>query len=325
MLTVILIITIVIIIFLIWMKTSKKQYNENSKNIENLSNIETENVPIIKPNPMAPKVNPNFIEAKFHSDYMDVINAFNDISPNQRQIFNINNVPCKVTHETDIAIVGKIVSDFVSSINDDIKTNVPLVHTVNSGWDEVLPENNVKSGWEKVQESLGLPASLYNKPKLNTKVRLVQFSDVTKYETENEIKYECKIVISKDNVKDKLVIKVSFVHPKSLVGDDTNIILETISVLGYLTNQGLGTDRIEMDNFYQFDSLEKNNMITGKTVATELMKKYKLRQKVMQEQIDGMDLDTQEKYAQSPSSADYDSYKLTQTIFDDMNGNKTFD
>jgi len=272
---------------------------------------------------MSHPIEPNFIEAMFHADYMDVATAFNNLSPNQRQIFNINNVPCEVTKDTDIAVVGEIVNDFIKSVNDNIQTSVPLIHTVNSGWDETLPEHTGLSGWEKVQKQLGLPTTLYNKPKMNTNVKLICFNNIVKYETENETKYVCKIVIQKNKVKDKLVIKVSFVLPKGL--KNTNVIIETISILGYTTTQGLGTDRTSTDDFYYFDSLEQNNMLTGKTVARELMKKYDVKKKIMQERIDGMDLDTQEKYHDTPSPSSYDSYRATQTVFDDMFEKKKFD
>jgi hypothetical protein len=316
---IILVFIIIGLILLFWFKIPKKN------NVEKLITIN--DVPHIIPSKSQHKVNPNFIEAQFHQDYMDVTTAFNNISPNQRQIFNINNIPCKVTNNMnneDIEEVGKMATNFIDAVNENIRKEVPLVHAINSGWDEVLPEHTEKSGWEKVQESLGLPTSLYNKPKLNTRVHLVQFSDIVKYETESEIKYTCKIIISKDQVKDKLIIKVSFVHPKE-INDKINVILETISVVGFLTTRGLGTDKMPMDDFYNFDSLEKNNMITGKTVETELMKKYKLRRNIMQEQIDNMDEDVYEKYKTSPTNADYESYKVTQTIFDDMNNNKKYD
>lgn len=317
MITAILIVLIMIIILLIWMKS-----REVPKEVENL--VELNNIPNDKPPLMAPPIEPNFIEAMFHADYMDVITSFNNLSPNQRQIFNINNVPCKVTKDSDIAKVGEIIGDFIKSLNNDISKNVPLIHNASSGWDEVLPEHSCESGWEKVQRQLGLPTSLFNKPKMNTVVKLVQFSNVVKYETENEIKYICKVVIVKNKVLDKLVIKISIVIPKGLTGDGTNVILENIAVMGYLTEQGLGTDRLTTDDFYYFDSLEKNNMITGKTVATEMMKKYDVKKKVMQERVDGMDLDTQEKYYNSPSPSEYDTYKMTQTVFDDMFGEKKF-
>jgi hypothetical protein len=274
---------------------------------------------------MAPKIDPNFIEAKFHSDYMDVITSFNNLSPNQRQIFNINNVPCAVTKGVDVSKVGGIVDEFIGSLNEDMRNNVPTSRTSSSGWDEILPEHSGESGWEKVQRQLGLPISLFNKPKMNMPVKLTQFSDITKYETENETKYACKIIIAKKKVKDELVVKLSFVVPKGLTNSRTNIIIEHIDVIGYITSQGLGMDRLETDDFYYFDSLEKNNMITGKTVATEMMKKYNIKKKVMQERIDGMDIDTQEKYYNTPSQTEYDTYKMTQTVFDDMFGQKNFD
>jgi len=308
---------IIVLIFIIWRK-----YKQSTNDVEHMVTLNT--MPTDKPPFMSPMIEPNLIEAMFHQDYMDVITSFGNISPNQRQIFNINNVPCKVTQETDVSDVGDIVGQFIETLNNDISKNVPLVHTVSSGWDEQLPEQTNESGWEKVQRQLGLPTSLYNKPKMNTHVKLVQFSNITKYETENEVKYKCKIVIMKKKVHDKLVIQVEFVIPKGLINDGTNVIIETIHVLGYLTEQGLGTDRIKTDDFYYFDSLEKNNMITGKTVANELMKKYNLRKNVMQERIDGMDIDTQEKYYNSPSPAEYDTYKLTQTIFDDMKSHNQF-
>lgn len=317
MITIILVVIIAIILILFWIKS--RDVPKKSEQLINMNDIPTRTHRKSKHT-----VEPNFIEAKFHADYMDVSTSFNNLSPNQRQIFNINNVPCKVTKDVDIQELDEIIKEFISSLNDDIRKNVPMVHTASSGWDEVLPEHVGESGWEKVQRQLGLPVSLYNKPKMNTKVKLVQFSNVIKYETENEIKYVCHIVISKHKVADNLVVKISFVLPKKLENNGNNVILENIDIIGYMTEQGLGTDRNEMDDFYYFDSLEKNNMITGKTVATEMMKKYEMREKVMQERIDGMDSETQEKYRTSPSPAEYDTYKMTQTVIDDMFGEKLF-
>jgi len=270
------------------------------------------------------KIEPNFVEAHFHQDYLDVITSFNNISTTNRQIFNINNIPCKVTHNVDVSDVGKIVEEFMDELNTDIIKNVPYTHTQNSGWDEQLPEKTVESGWEKIQRSLGLPPSLFNKPVMKTPVSLVQFSNITKYETESEIKYTCRVVISKKNVHDQLVVQCSFVLPKGMTNTTSHIIIESIYILGFLTTQGLGVDRVPMDNLYYFDSLEQNNMITGKTVAKEMMNKFNLRQKLMQERVDNMDIDTQEKYYETPSLATYNSYKNTQTIFDDMFSEKKF-
>jgi len=114
MITGILVVLIIIIILLIWLKSK-----EVSKEVEKL--IDLNNIPNDRPPLMAPQIDPNFIEAMFHSDYMDVITSFNNLSPNQRQIFNINNVPCKVTKDSDITKVGEIIGDFIESLNDDIQ------------------------------------------------------------------------------------------------------------------------------------------------------------------------------------------------------------
>ena len=320
MITIILILLIVVILSIMWCKSKEIKETTKNEKLINISDIHNK-----KDIQMAPQINPNFIEAMFHSDYMDVITSFNNLSPNQRQIFNINNIPCEVTKDIDDEIVGDIAKDFIQSLNDDISKNIPLTHTANSGWDEALPEETCESGWEKVQRQLGLPTSLFNKPKMKTNIELVNVSHIIKYETENEIKYECQIVIAKNKVSDKLIIKLSVVVPKGILKDGVNVIVENISVIGYLTKQGLGTDRVATDDFYYFDNLEQNNMITGKTVATEMMKKYDMKRKIMQERIDGMDVDTQEKYKNSPTPSDYDTYQFTQTVFDDMFGEKKFD
>ena len=312
-----------IIIVIVAIILIKRRKVAPEKEVETL--IDIEDVPNINKAPrLAPKINPNFIEAKFHSDFMDVISAFNDISPSQRQIFNINNVPCDVQKGVDVERVGEIVQEFINELNEDIKKNVPLIHTANTGWDEVVPEHTVESGWEKVQRQLGLPTSLFNKPKMNTSVSLESYSHVIKYETENEIKYSCKVVLAKDKVKDKLVIQISIVQPKGM--DKNQVIIETIDILGYLTEQGLGVDRQKTDDFYYFDSLDRRegNILTGDVILQELVKKYDMKQQVMQERIDGMDMDVKDKYRTSPSPAAYDSYKLTQTIIDDMTKDKKF-
>jgi hypothetical protein len=259
-----------------------------------------------------------FVEAKFHIGYVDVINAFNNLAPSQRQIFNINNVPCNVSDAYDKAEVTEMMTSFIESLNNDIKNNVMSVHSVNSGWDEQVFEPTIKSGWDKVQESLGLPTTLYQRPAVKTQVHLVSFGNVLTYETENEIKYVAKVILAKEKVAEKLVIQVAFVMVKGVAGKETNVIIENIDVLGFMTSQGQGIDHIELDNFYNFDSLEKNNMVSGTTVAQELMNKYNMRKKIMQERIDNSDTDVQEKYATSPSPADYDTYKMTTNIIDDM-------
>lgn len=271
--------------------------------------------------------NPNeyFTDAKFHIGYVDVINAFNNLAPNQRQVFNVNNVPCDVSSNYDQKEVSEMINNFVDSVNKDIEMNVMSVHTVSSGWDEQLFEPSVKSGWDKTQESLGLPPTLYQRPAVKTKVHLIDFSHVVKYETENEIKYDARIVLSKEKIKDKLVIKGSFVIVKGILGNEARVLIEAIDIVGFLSSHGMGADRIDLDDYYYFDSLEKNNMMTGKMIEQELMKKFDTRRKVMQERIEYSDCDVKEKYAQAPSPTEYASYQTTRTVIDDMKTEPVYD
>jgi hypothetical protein len=94
-------------------------------------------------------------------------------------------------------------------------------------------------------------------------------------------------------------------------------------MLGFVRMMDEG-ERVMADDMYYFDSLEKNNMITGKNVIDELQKKYAIRRKLMQERIDSVDPETREKY-DTPSPATYAAYQTTQTIYDDMNGEKKFE
>lgn len=314
-------IIIIAIIIVLWMVHKKQSTKHTQSQSQKKQSTVLEPASVV----VATKPDEYFTDAKFHIGYVDVINAFNNLAPNQRQIFNINNVPCKVTNDYNNKEITEMLNDFVESVNKDIKVNVMSVHSVNSGWDEQVFEPEIKSGWDKVQESLGLPATLYQRPAVKTHVSLDGFSNVVKYETENEIKYDVRIVLSKEKIKDKLVIKGSFVIVKGILGNEARVLIETLDILGFLTSQGMGTDRIDLDNYYYFDSLEKNNMLTGKTIEKELMKKYDMRRKVMQERIDNSDMDVKEKYATSPSPSDYDTYKMTKNIIDDMNVDPVYD
>jgi hypothetical protein len=310
-------ITITIILITILLLTYKKEGLVDITATPKISQKknDTNDTTILKTN------SKDFIAAKFHQDYTDVITAINNISPNQRQIFNINNIPCKVSKNVDLDEVERIIEDFIDSINKEVKEHVPSIRNVNSGWDENLPEPHVMDGFEKVQQQLGLPISIYNRPVMKTKVKLVAFSNVIKYETENEIRYICEISIVKEKIKDELVIKCSFVLNKDL--NKSQVIIEDISVMGFNTSQGLDTNRVLSDDFYMFDSLEKNNMISREEISNELLKKYDLKRKIMQERIDGDYPEERMKY-NTPSPTTYDSYQVTQTILDDMYSEKKF-
>lgn len=279
------------------------------------------------------KLKPFFNDITFHNDYRDVITAFNNIAPKQRQIFNIANIPV-TTMKATINDVAGMVNDFIHSINKNIMLQVPNERNPNSGWDEAIPDPNVKSGWDKVQDELGLPSSIYNKPAGNNKIKLVEIEKAEKYETEDEIKFVIYFIIQKLNVNDQMIVKLSLVQDKRNLTDERlffskepiemKIVIEEIFVIGYLSNEGMESYESPADDFYNFEGLSDNNIMDQRVIVNELNKKYKQRMAEMQNRNallgnDGCNLKEHLNYI-----ANSDSYQTTRTIFDDFKADRTF-
>lgn len=276
-------------------------------------------------------VNNNFINNQFHNDYRDVMNAILNLIPDKKQIFNISNIPLKYS-EPPITEVNSVVHDFIKVLNTNIKDQVSNVRNPNSGWDEAVVEPNVKSGWDKIQESLGLNPSLWNKPANKASVILKQIKYVQKYETEDEIKYSIDLIIQKVNVKDQMVIKCSFVIDKRPLFNENNffvskkvdmrLIIEDVTIIGYLSNDGNDARLMfdnDMDKFYDYNEMEYNNMTDPKLVQEILMKKYAQRTNEMQLRNAMLDEEGQAFHKNLPSIYDYSNIQATQTIIADMN------
>lgn len=287
-----------------------------------------------------------FIEGQYHTDYRDTVTGFNNIVPSQKQIFNQENVPIKFTNP-DLSEVQKLIKDFIKELNKNIMTEVGDTRTSNSGWDEIIPEKTIESGWEKQMRALNLPTNLYPEPAKKSKVILVAIDHIEKYETDNEIKYSCFLFLQKKNIKDQLVIKVSFVLNKKSVNldrkffdsesmspDDPHVIIEEIFILGYLTSDGnTGATKKTPDDFYKFSGLENQDILDRGVIIKELIKKYKSRTKDMNyfnASLNGfnaslanfngpLDKEQTEFRKEVPHLMNSKSYQVTQTIEDDLN------
>lgn len=273
-------------------------------------------------------LNPYFVDIQFHNDFRDVITAFNNVAPRQRQIFNLSNIPLKfsiVTAEEEPE-VNRMMNNFINLVNQNIMSQIPTTRKPSTGWDEAIPDPTVKSGWEKVQEQLGLAPSLYNKPVGNGKIRLLIIDKIEKYETDDEVKYSCYLIVGKENVEDQMVVKVSVVLDKRALRDERTflnninpelpVVIEEIFVLGYLSLEGMDGSDAPRDNLYNFDGLENSEMLDQRIIINELMNKYTQRTKEMQQRVDMLDENGQTFHSTLPSLADYDAYKSTKTIFD---------
>jgi hypothetical protein len=280
---------------------------------------------------------PYFHELKFHNDYRDIITALNNLVPDKKQKFNIPNIPIKYS-EPEIGEVKNLTYDFINVLNVNLNREVPNNRNKNSGWDEaVVDPNVVQSGWDKIQNSLGLATSIYQKPALNCSVKLVQIRYVQKYETEDEIKYVIDFVLQKNNVSDQIVLKASFVQDKRTLNDENNffvtknvkmqIIIEDLYIVGYLSNQGLDSRKdYDGDNekYYDYNIMEKNNLTDPKYIQKVLMDKYRIRTEEMEQRNAMLDEEGQNFHRTLPNVYDFSNIQGTRTIFDDMNTKKEF-
>ena len=252
-------------------------------------------------------LNPNFLNIQFHNDYRDVITGLNNLVPDKKQLFNLANIPLHYS-EPDPSEVKYMIQDFLKVLNINLNTEVPAHRSCNSGWDEAIPDPNMKkTGWEKIQESLGLPTSLYNKPAGKGKVVLVAVNMVQKYETEDEIKYACDIVLQKLNVEDQMIIKANLVQDKRPLNDENmffkkdpiqmKVHIETVFIIGYLSRYG-NDEKRQFDHdehkWFDYDKLEYNQLMDPKEVQKILMAKYRQRGQEMEQRTSMIDEEGQE-------------------------------
>ena len=279
-------------------------------------------------------IKPNFINTLFHDDYRDVITAFNNIVPSNKQLFNIANVPLKYS-EPNKREVKSLVINFINDLNSYIKKDVNLVRDLNTGWDEPLEDPNVESGWDRVQANLGLSTSLYNKPLKQTGVELISLERVQKYETEDEIKYACNIIIEKTGSNEQMIFKISFIINKNLLHDenrffsaqnvDLDVAIEEIHIEGYLSDNGDDANKLYKnikEKHYEINNMEFNSSVSPALIKQKLMEHHNKKEKEMNYRNSLLDTEGRDFHRNLPSPSDYASYQVTQTVFDDMNCKK---
>lgn len=213
----------------------------------------------------------NFIESQFHNDYRDTITAFNNIVPIQKQIFNKSNYAVK-NMETDINEVIELIKGFIKKVNKEIKGVSEYINK-DSGWDELYQERKIKSGWDKQQENLGLPKSIFNEPAHKSKVKLINIDKIEKQITIEQIRYITHIILQKENVEDQIIVKIAFVF-NNKEEEEININIEEIFIIGYLTNN-FGSKKTE---FYNFEGIEKDGIYDQDEIIKQLNKKYENKQ-----------------------------------------------
>ena len=233
-------------------------------------------------------VKPYFTEMQFHNDYRDVLSAFDCIVETGRPLFNRSNQPVKSV-EVKKREAKNLLKVFIKTLNKNIKNNIKNEANLDYGWKNAMPNKTVKeTGWEKQMTALGLPTDIYGKSAKKSSVRIIRIDRVDKFETDSQIRIDVYMIMKKLNISDQIIVKTSFVMDKDDLNVDRNFFkenkevdlnvhLESIFVVGYLTDQSYGSTRNYFD-FYSFENVEKDNIMDQQEIFRQLRKKYADRQ-----------------------------------------------
>jgi len=237
-----------------------------------------------------PKVNKFFQEVQFHQDYRDTSNAFNLLT-DQKPFFNLADLPVTNVEKPSNTEIKNLISKFIKEVNKTVKNHVSDEIALNN-WSDNMPQKKFKSGWEKQQEELGLPASIYTEPAPRSSIRLIKLDHAEKYETDAEVKYVVYLIVQKRNTEDQMVVKVSFVVDKNDLNLDreffdkrkntyeTSVSIEEISIVGFMITEGYGDQTaLSRDKFYDYDKIDDGRMFNQKEIIKQLNKKRRQYEK----------------------------------------------
>lgn len=279
---------------------------KNNSNNSNKKNVKFSNLP--KPK----KLNKFFMETQYNDAYRDVMTAFYSICPDQKIIFNIQSLPVTTVmydlrKELPPSII-KLINNFITKLNNTIKSLPESVDILNS-YNNYLPMTaNLKKytqdkGINKFYKDIGVDYNLYPDTPPNASVELIRILGARREFTESETKYIISFAIKKNlkSVSDQMKLTVHFVIKNDPFEADNmfsktaipkltqQVAIEFIFTDGYYTNDynvdydcyqnDVKTKNVANndgdDNFYSFDALNKDTMISDNQVITELNKKYR--------------------------------------------------
>lgn len=259
-----------------------------------------------------PKLNKFFMQTQFNDSYRDVMTSINMICPDQKIIFNLQSLPV-TTVMYDLRkqlppVIKKLVDQFIVKLNNSIETLPESVDILNT-YNNYLPMTaNLKKyvqdkGINKFYKDIGVDYNLYADTPPNAQVELIRVLGARREFTEAETKYIITIVIKKmlESVSDQMRLTINFVLKNDPLEADNmfsktitpkltqQVAIEFVFIDGYYTNDynadydcygnGEKSKKIDNndgdDNFFSFDALGKDTMISDNEVITELNKKYR--------------------------------------------------
>ena len=283
------------------MKNKSKSKDHHNKNIKN------NKIP-------CKKLNKFFVASQFNDSYRDVLTAFFNICPDQKSFFNSQTLPVITTmYKMDINTPFefiKLTTQFINKLNKEISTMPDSVEIINN-YNNYLPLTSqtakyVKDkGINKFYKDIGVNYNLYADTPPNSPVELIKIMKMTREYTEAETKYIVTMVLKKilKSVQDQIQITVHFItkndpldgynlfnkeSDRQTINTTQNIAIEFIFVDGFYTNDfDVDYDCMDTqtnkkvsnidgdDNYYSFDALGTNNLLSDNEIIKEFNKKLR--------------------------------------------------
>ena len=308
-------------------KSSDNNANDSNINdsISNVSNDANNDIEIgIVNNKYSQSRSTYFTPTLFHPDYVDVINVLNSMtnSPNTvifnkdvKRTTNIN------ASENEINIIGDVIEKFIDNVNEKIiKQPKTISQILNVNKWENRPEESYPDGFEEVRSDLGLPKKLYNSSVSGNSVELVEYSDiiVEKVIDSEEEEFSCDVNIKRNGTRDNMIFRIKFVI------EDNKVIIDSIDIIGFNNSRDTSEEYNAVNKFYDYKSLNKHNITAVGDILSEMKDKYIIREKLMQDNIDN--LHPEDKLMNMRINPyQYESFKVTRTIYDDIWEKPTFE
>lgn len=294
-----------------------------SDNIDNVTNINDVEIGIVN-SKYSQSRSTYFTPTLFHPDYVDVINVLNSMtnSPNT-VIFNKDGKRTTIigASENEINIIGDVIEKFIDNVNEKIiKQPKTISQILNVNKWENRPEESYPDGFEEVRSNLGLPKKLYNSSVSGNSVELVEYSDiiVEKVIETGELEFSCDVNIKRNGTRDNMIFRIKFVI------EDNKVIIDSIDIIGFNNSRDTSEEYNAVDKFYDYKSLNKHNITAVGDILNEMKDKYIIREKLMQDNIDN--LHPEDKLMNMRINPyQYESFKATRTIYDDIWEKPTFE
>jgi hypothetical protein len=109
---------------------------------------------------------------------------------------------------------------------------------------------------------------------------------------------------------------------------ELKVTIENIFIIGFLSDEGPDSQK-EFDGtatkFYDYNELEFNGMTDPRYIQKILMEKYRQRNEEMENRTAMLDEEARDFHRTLPTIYDFSNIRGTQSIFDDINYQKTFE